>query len=150
MCSNLVHILQVTVGRTLLILVHIGWIVFFFFFCRSTKKNFYTLRPMESNSLKCSSIRMVHSIELKFGMHIIDHWPTYCVEFGEFRIDGFCFKCTKMSPYTLQPMKSNYKKHACILMVLSIKLKFDKCIADHRSSYYINFGVSRIYSYFTG
>ena len=28
---------------------------------------------MESNSLKCSSIQTVHSIEFKFDMHIIGH-----------------------------------------------------------------------------
>ena len=44
---------------------------------------------MESNSLNCSSIQMVYSIELKFGMYIIGHRPTYCVEFGEFRINSF-------------------------------------------------------------
>ena len=44
---------------------------------------------MESNSLKCSSIDMVHSIDLKFGMYIIGHRPTHCVEFGEFRINSF-------------------------------------------------------------
>ena len=41
---------------------------------------------MESNSLKCSSIRTVHSTEFNLCMHIIDHCPTYCVDFGEFRI----------------------------------------------------------------
>ena len=41
------------------------------------------------NSLKCSSIQMVHSIELKFGMDIIGHRLTYCVEFGELRINNF-------------------------------------------------------------
>ena len=56
------------------------------FFYRSTKKNTYTLWPIESNSLKCSSIQMEHSVELKFGLHIIGHHPTYCVEFGEFSI----------------------------------------------------------------
>ena len=40
-------------------------------------------------SLKCSSIKMVHWIELKFGMYIIGHRPTYCVEFGEFKINSF-------------------------------------------------------------
>ena len=44
---------------------------------------------MMSNSLKCSSIQMVQSIELKFGMYIIGHRPTNCVEFGEFRINIF-------------------------------------------------------------
>ena len=46
-------------------------------------------------------------------------------------------------------MESN-KKHASVNTMLSTKLKFDMCIVDHCSSYYINFGVSRIYSFFTG
>ena len=41
------------------------------FFYRSTKKNFYSLWPMKSNSLKCSRIQTGHSIDLKFGMYII-------------------------------------------------------------------------------
>ena len=53
------------------------------------KKNSYRLQSKESNSLKCSSIQTVHSIELRFGMHIIGHRPTYCVNFGKFRINSF-------------------------------------------------------------
>ena len=49
----------------------------------------YYLRPMEPNSSKCSSMQTVHSIELKFGMHIIVHRLMYCVDFGEFRINSF-------------------------------------------------------------
>ena len=44
---------------------------------------------MESNSLKCSSTQMLHSIELKFVMYTIGHLSTYCVEFGEFKINSF-------------------------------------------------------------
>ena len=51
---------------------------------------------MESSSLKCSSIQMVHSIEIKFGMYIINHRPTYCIEFGEFRIDSIFTEEEKM------------------------------------------------------
>ena len=65
--SNLVCILQVTVA--LLILVNTVWKVFLF----STIKSSYTLRSMESNSFKCSSIQSVHLIELKFGVSIIKH-----------------------------------------------------------------------------
>ena len=82
---NLVYILQVTVRQILLILVNIGWIVFL----QEYKKNSYTLRSMESNSLKFSSIQMVRSTELKFSMYIIRHCPTHFVEFGEFRINSF-------------------------------------------------------------
>ena len=59
------------------------------FFYRSAKKNSFALRPMEPISLKCSSIQTVDSIELKFGMHIIVYRFTYCVVFGEFKINSF-------------------------------------------------------------
>ena len=51
----------------MLTLENLGLIVFF---TGAQKKNFYTLQPMESN-FKYSSIQMMHSIELKFGMYII-------------------------------------------------------------------------------
>ena len=54
---------------------------------------------------------------------------------------------SKKDSYTLQPMESNDKKYANVYTALSIKLKFDMCIVDHRSSYYINFSVSRTYSF---
>ena len=60
----------------------------FRFFIGAQKKNSYTLRPMESNSLKCSNIQTVDSIELKFSKHIIGYHPTYCFDFGEFRINA--------------------------------------------------------------
>ena len=65
------------------------------FFYKSTKKNSYTLRPMKLNSLKCSSIQMVHSIELELRMYIIGHRPTSCVEYGEFRINSFFTRAQK-------------------------------------------------------
>ena len=58
-------------------------------FYRSARKNSYTLRPLELISSKCSSIKMVHLIELKFGTYIIGHRSTYFIGFGEFRIDSF-------------------------------------------------------------
>ena len=61
--------------------------------------NCYTLRPTESNSSKCSSIQMVHSIELKFDMYVIGNHPTYCVEFGEFRINSFLTGAKKLFSY---------------------------------------------------
>ena len=57
--------------------------------------NSYALWPMDSNSLNCYSIQTVYSFELKFGMYIIGNRPTYCVEFGEFRIDSFFYRSTK-------------------------------------------------------
>ena len=59
------------------------------FFYRSTRKNSYTLRPMESYSLKCSNIQMVHSNELKYGMYIIGRCSINCTDFGELRINSF-------------------------------------------------------------
>ena len=44
---------------------------------------------MQSNSIKGSSIQTVHLIELKFGMYIIGYRLTYCMDFGEFRINRF-------------------------------------------------------------
>ena len=44
---------------------------------------------MESNSLKSSSIQMVHSIELKFGMYITGHRRTSPVDFGEYWMNSF-------------------------------------------------------------
>ena len=49
------------------------------------------MEPMEPNSLKCSSIQTVHSIELKFAMYIIGHRLTYCADFSKFRINRFFF-----------------------------------------------------------
>ena len=48
----------------------------------------YALRPMESNSLKGTSIHTVHSIEFKFVMYIIGHRLTHCVDFGEFSFNS--------------------------------------------------------------
>ena len=59
------------------------------FFYRSSEKNSYTLRLIESNSSKFSSIQTAHSIEFKFGMYIIGHRLTYRVDFGEFRFNSF-------------------------------------------------------------
>ena len=69
-----------------MILESIGCAVFF---TGAQKKNSKTLRPMESISLKSSSIQTVHSIELKLSIYVIDHCPTYCINFGEFRINSF-------------------------------------------------------------
>ena len=83
---NLVWIFQVPIGRTLLILVNDGCIVFFY---RSTKKHSHTLRLVETSSLNGSSIQTVHSIEFKYGMHVIDYRPAYCFNFSELRINSF-------------------------------------------------------------
>ena len=39
---------------------------------------------MESNSLKCSIIQMINSIDLKFNMYVIGHCSTNYIDFGEF------------------------------------------------------------------
>ena len=51
--------------------------------------NSYTLRPVTSNYLKCSSIQTIRSIKLKSGMYVIGHRPTHCIDSGEFRINSF-------------------------------------------------------------
>ena len=56
----------------------VGCIVFF----PRIRKYSYILRLMKSNSLKSSSTQTVHSIELKFGMHIAGHYQTSPIDFG--------------------------------------------------------------------
>ena len=85
--SNLLCRLQITVGRTLLILMIVGCLIFFF--CSSFFRCSYTIRPVDTNSLKCSSISIVHSIVLKFGMYILGHRRTNSTDFGEIRIITF-------------------------------------------------------------
>ena len=53
----------------------------------------------------------MHSIEFKFGTYIIGHRLTYCVEFGEFRLNSFFTGAQKKNSHSLQPMESNYKKN---------------------------------------
>ena len=66
--------------------MNLGLIVFF----TGVQKSYsYTLRPMESNSLKYSSIQMMHSIDIKFGIYIIGHHSTNCIGFGEERSNSF-------------------------------------------------------------
>ena len=79
---------------------------------KQQQKYSYTLQPMESNSLKCSSIQTVHSVELKIGLYILRHRPRYCIDFGEFRNNRFFHRSSKKNYYTLQPIESNYKKYA--------------------------------------
>ena len=66
----------------------------------------YTVRPTESISLKCLSIQTVHSMQFKFSICIISACPTYCIDFGEFRINSFLQEYKKES-YALKPMESN-------------------------------------------
>ena len=54
------------------------------------------------------------------------------------------YRCIKKNSY----MESNYKKHASVYTMLSTNLKFDMCIVVWCSSFYINFGVSSIDSFF--
>ena len=88
LCSNLVCILQVIVGRRLFILVRMNHQMNSFFY-RRTKKNSYTLRPMESNSSKYSSIQIMHSIQLKFDTYINGYHLTYCVKSDEIKSNIF-------------------------------------------------------------
>ena len=81
-------------------------------------------------------------------MYITGHCLTYCVDFGKFNLNSF-LKGAQKNSYTLQPTEPNYKKHTSLSTAISIKIKFYMCIIDHHSSYYINFGMSRIYSSFT-
>ena len=82
---------------------------------------------MESISLKCSSIQMGHLIELKFGMYIIGHHPTYCVEFGEFRINSFFYRSSKKNSSPLQPVESNCKKYASVNSTWKCQISYYTC-----------------------
>ena len=110
------------------------------FFYRSTRKNSFTLRPMESNSLECSSIQMVHSNELKFGMYITGHRRTNPIDFGEYRMNSFFYRSTKKDSYTLRPMEPNSFKYSSVQMIHLIELKFGTYIIDHCSTNYLDFG----------
>ena len=49
----------------------------------------WTLQLVESNSLKCSSIQIVRSTELKFSMYITGHCRRNSIDFGEHRKNSF-------------------------------------------------------------
>ena len=80
-------------------------------------------------------------------MYIIHYRLTYFIDFCKFRIDSFLQEHEKNS-YTLQSEESNYQNYASVQTELSIKLKFDMYIVDPRSSHYVNFDVSRRYSFY--
>ena len=54
---------------------------------------------MESNSLKGVCIKTVHSIEFKFGMHIIGHRRTKTFVFVEFPMHSFLREYKKKNLY---------------------------------------------------
>ena len=76
--SNSVCMLQVTVGRTLLIFVNIGWIVFL----QEYKKEFLYITAKKWNYKNYDSVQTVLSIELKYDIYIIDHRSSYYINFG--------------------------------------------------------------------
>ena len=59
------------------------------FFYKSTKNISYRFQPMVSNSLKGSSIQMMHLIELKLGMYITIHHRAKATDFDEFLMHSF-------------------------------------------------------------
>ena len=63
---------------------------------------------MELNALRGSSIETLHSIELKFDMYIMYHSPTYCIDFGEFRINSFITAAQKYFLYITVYARSKY------------------------------------------
>ena len=75
------------------------------------------------------------------------HRRTYCIDFGEFRINDFFLLEYEKNLYTLQSKEPNYQNYTSVQTVFSIKHKFDVYIVDHRFSYYINFGVSKRYCF---
>ena len=79
-------------------------------------------------------------------MNIIHHRLTYYIDFGELGLIVFLQE-HKNNSYTLQSKESKHQNYASVQMLLSIKLKFNMHIVDPRSSHYINFGVSRRYTF---
>ena len=95
MISNLACTLCVAVEQILMICVRVGCIVFLQLY----KKNSNTKWPMKLNYCKCPCFEMGNSNNFKFGTSIAGHCPTYCMDFGEFRIRCFTLKVYKMSSY---------------------------------------------------
>ena len=50
---------------------------------------------------------MVHSNELRFGMHITDHGRMNPINYGEYRMNSSFTGVEKKNYYTLWPMESN-------------------------------------------
>ena len=59
------------------------------------------------------SFKPLHSIELKFGMHITEYRRTGPTDFGEFRKNK-CFTGAQMYFYALRPIESNSLKCSSI------------------------------------
>ena len=70
------------------------------------------------------SVKMVHSIEFKFSMYVIGHRRTNRIDFGEYRMNTYFYRSTKMNFYTLRPIKKIFLKSTGIQTVHSIELKF--------------------------
>ena len=109
-------------------------------FLQEYKKLFLYITAYGVKFFKRSSIQMIHSIDLKFGMHIISHRRTNPIDFGEHRMNNFFYRSTKKNSYTLRPMEPNSLKCSSIQMIRSIDLKFGIYIIGHRSTNYIDFG----------
>ena len=50
------------------------------------KDLFFSLRPMNSNYLKCNSIKLLHSIKLKFIKYIISHRRMNSIDFQDCKL----------------------------------------------------------------
>ena len=90
---------------------------------RSPQFTYATFTVMYARKCVCVSVYIsehvrtsaVYSIELKFGMFIIGHRQTNCIDFGECRMNTlFFFTGAEKNSYTLQPMESNCKKYASV------------------------------------
>ena len=75
------------------------------FFTGVTKKNSCALRPMKSNSLKCARIRMMHSIELIFGMYTTGHGLYIVSILVNLGLIFLLQEITKKNSYILQPVE---------------------------------------------
>ena len=75
--SNLVYLLQVTVGQTLLILMNIKIYVF-----TGVQKRIFTHYVLWGEFLKCSSVLTDHSLKLKLDKYFVSDNVAYCIDFG--------------------------------------------------------------------
>ena len=71
-----VHLIELKFGMHIIIhrliyCIDFGELRIDSFFKRSTKMYSYTLWPMDSNYLECSSIQMAHSIDLKYDVYVL-------------------------------------------------------------------------------
>ena len=87
----------------------------------------------------------MHSIELKFGMHITGHRQTDLIDFGECRIYSSFYRSEKKKSYTLRLIESNTLKGSSVQTMHSIELKFGTYIIGHHRTNPVDFDECRMH-----